>query len=169
MKKYLNGFIFLVLLLCIGCKKEITKTTIYDDTVFLLNDKVVYQTASEKTKQKSSTQFISILYADLFATSISAEELYDLGQMTLSCGDKQLMNNMIVDNYINDMGASIPSDASMRGDIELFVTQTYVRFFLRNPTAYELYFLKNVIMNDASMTPNLVYQAFASSNEYLFY
>jgi hypothetical protein len=159
----------LVMLVLAGCKKEITKKTVYDDTVFLLNDVVVYQSASQKNKQKSSTQFISILYADLFGSAISQEVLYDLSQLSQSCGDKQLLNNMLVDNYINGATANIPADAAMRANVEQFIKDTYIRFYLRNPTEYEKFFLKNAILGDVNLSPRLIYQAFASSNEYLFY
>ena len=63
----------------------------------------------------------------------------------------------------------IPSDAEMRADVEKFVQETYLRFFLRVPTAYEVFELKKEIENDPELTPELIYQAFALSNEYKFY
>ncbi len=57
----------------------------------------------------------------------------------------------------------------MRNDIDKFITDTYIRFYLRLPSEYERYFLKDLIQNDQEMTPELIYTSFALSNEYFFY
>ena len=65
--------------------------------------------------------------------------------------------------------ANIPSDADMRGDVDQFVEDCYLRFYLRKPTAYEQYALSDMIELDADMTVVDVYRAFLLSNEYMFY
>jgi hypothetical protein len=163
------GLFLLLSFSLVACKKENVKEIITDNVIYELNDKVLYQTASEKTKQKSSTQFISMLYEALFHTAISSKELYELNQLSLSNGDKQFINNLIVENYINSPTAIIPTDAAMRADITAFLQQTYIRFYLRKPSEYELHYLKQMILADAQLSPRIIYQAFATSNEYLFY
>ena len=47
--------------------------------------------------------------------------------------------------------------------------ETYKRFLVREPTEAETTYFKNYINSDPNVTPELVYFAFALSNEYLFY
>lgn len=56
------------LLLLAGCNRE--KRYIYE-----VEQQELYQNASEKRNLKSTTQFISIAYNDLFGSSITTEEL----------------------------------------------------------------------------------------------
>ncbi len=170
-RHYLKG---LLLVLCIaasfaGCKKEIIENTIYDNVIYDLDTVAVYSSSAEKTKQKSSDQYISILYADLFKKTIPSSELLKMSELALGSGDKQLLNELIMSSYLNDTDVKVPTDAQMRQDLDKFIDETYIRFFLRHPTEYERYFLKNLIQNDPGMTPDLVYSSFALSNEYLFY
>ncbi len=154
-----------------SCKKntQIINQKIVDNVIYEVRNEVIYQDNSEKTKQKSNTQYISILYANLFQTPISTSDLTDLSEVRTAVGDKQLVDELIINNSINDNNVQIPTDQTMRNDIDQFITDTYVRFFLRLPNAYEKHFLKNTIENDADLTPALIYSAFATSNEYKFY
>ena len=153
--------IFTVLLL-ISCKKDYRY--IYD-----VGNEVVYENNSEKNKQKSSAQFISILYSNLFQSSISLQETNELSELRMAMGDKQVADNLIINNYVNSAGVNIPTDADMRADIPKFVEETYIRFYLRKPSPYEAKFLEEEIVNDPGLTPKLIYAAFAESNEYKFY
>jgi hypothetical protein len=150
------------ILLFYSCKKEYRY--VYD-----VGNEVVYESNSEKNKQKSSAQFISILYSNLFQTSISLQESNQLSELRMAVGDKQVADNLIINNYINSAGVNLPSDADMRADIPKFVEETYIRFYLRKPTPYEAKFLKEEIENDPGLSPKLIYAAFAESNEYKFY
>jgi hypothetical protein len=87
----------------------------------------------------------------------------------MAIGDKQVADNLIINNYVNSSGVNIPSDSDMRNDIPKFVEETYLRFFLRKPTPYEAKFMKEAIESDPGLTPKLIYEAFAQSNEYKFY
>jgi hypothetical protein len=153
--------LFTVLLL-ISCKKDYRY--IYD-----VGNEVVYENNSEKNKQKSSAQFISILYSNLFQSSISLQESNELSELRMAMGDKQVADNLIINNYVNSAGVNIPTDADMRADISKFVEETYIRFYLRKPSPYEAKFLAEEIVNDPGLTPKLIYAAFAESNEYKFY
>jgi hypothetical protein len=166
-----------IILLCclsflvISCKKNITieKEQVIDNVIYELNPQVVYQSSSEKTKQKSAQQFLSILYANLFQISIPQNDLAELTDVRKANGDKAAIDEIIINSFINDSNIIIPTNAAMRSDIEAFIEATYIRFYLRLPTAYEVYYLKNKIEDDADLTPKLIYTSFALSNEYKYY
>ena len=46
---------------------------------------------------------------------------------------------------------------------------TYVRFLVRYPTEAERTWMRNFLTSNPAMTPELVYTAFALSEEYLHY
>jgi len=162
--KLMNKIILslLAILTLFSCKKEYRY--IYD-----VGNEVVYESNSEKNKEKSSAQFVSILYSNLFQSSISQQETNQLTELRMAIGDKQVADNLIINNYVNSSGVNIPSDSDMRNDISKFVEETYLRFFLRKPTPYEAKFMKEAIESDPGLTPKLIYEAFAQSNEYKFY
>ena len=164
-------FLLLLLMPFVSCKKEITvnKEQIVNNVIYELNPQVVYQSSSEKTKQKTAEQFLSILYANLFQTAIPQDDLIELSDLRLSNGDKAAIDELIINSFINDANVIVPTNAIMRADIDAFVEATYVRFYLRQPTAYEAYYLKNEIEGDTDLTPRLVYTSFALSNEYKYY
>lgn len=155
----------------IACKKNITieKEQLIDNVIYELNPQVVYQSSSEKTKQKSAQQFLSILYANLFQTAIPQDELATLTDVRKANGDKAAIDEILINAFINDANVIIPTNTEMRSDIESFVEAVYVRFYLRLPTAYEVYYLKSQIERDLDLTPKLIYTSFALSNEYKYY
>lgn len=154
-----------------ACKRETTiiRETIPDNYIYGIEGDTIYQSNAEKTKQKSSEQFISILYANLFQTTIPSNTLAELAEVRLATGDKQVSDELMLNAYINSGGAIVPGNSEMRADIEGFIEATYLRFFLRKPNPYEVYQLKEAIESDPDLTPELIYQAFALSNEYKFY
>lgn len=161
--------IFFVFLLLFGCKKDITQNVVYDNVIYEINPVEVYESNADKTRQKTSEQFISILYTDLFNEPISSDGLNDFSEVMLSFGDKGLMNTMALENMLNSFEVDIPSSDEMRNDIDKFIDETYLRFYLRYPSEYEKKYFHDLIEGDAGITPELVYAAFAQSNEYLFY
>lgn len=167
--KYL--FLFFALLAFSSCKKETTviNQPVVDNYIYGVNGENLYQSNVEKNKQKTPEQYISILYANLFQTSIPQGDLVDLAEVRLCIGDKQAADELIINSFVNSDNVTIPSDAEMRADIDQFIEETYLRFFLRKPSAYEIFELKKEIEDDAGLTPELIYQAFAVSNEYKFY
>lgn len=166
-----SNLILLTGILLAACKKEtkIIENVTYDNTIFQVDDQVLYSSNAQKNKQKSTTQFISILYADLFQTAVPGDVINDVVQLTLATGDKQATNELLVFNALNAPGVIIPTKAEMNADVDAFLDDTYVRFYLRKPTELERYYLGNLIQTDTSITPELIYSAFSLSNEYLFY
>ncbi len=164
--------IFLLLLVIsslTACKKTVIQNHVYDNVIYDVGKTAVYQSAAQKTRQKTTTQFISILYSDLFQSAIPNNQLNDLSILYLANGDKNMITEMLVSNYMNTTGVKLPSNTDMRADVDKFINNTYIHFYLRYPTSYELYYLKNMIQNDANITPELVYSSFVLSDEYWFY
>lgn len=162
-------FLFTIGLLFGSCKKDLSQQIIYDNVIYEVNPVSVYASNAEKTKQKSPEHFISILYSNLTNKSIPGDDLSNLSELALSFGDKELMNLVLLENMLGDPEITVPTNEEMRSNTEEFVTETYLKFFLRNPSVYETYFFKDLINKDASITSQMVYVAFAQSNEYLFY
>jgi hypothetical protein len=95
--------------------------------------------------------------------------LSDLTLIREATGDKQMADELFLNTFTNDGGAVIPSNNEMRADLDRFITETYLRFYLRLPNPYEIFEIKKAIDEDEDMTPDIIYQAFALSNEYKFY
>ena len=57
----------------------------------------------------------------------------------------------------------------MLDDPDGFLDETYHRFFVRNITEAEKTYLKNLIMANDSLTPEMLYYSFALSDEYQYY
>ena len=163
--------LFITLLSFSACKKEtnVVKQPVIDNYIYGIDGENLYQTNIEKNKQKTSEQYISILYANLFQSSVPQGDLIELAEVRLCIGDKQAADELILNSFVNNTSVTIPSDTEMRTDIDKFVEETYLRFFLRKPNAYEIFELKREIEQDPDLTPELIYQAFALSNEYKFY
>ena len=159
------------LLMLMSCKKEtqlVTQPTV-DNYIYEVNNEVVYQSNVEKTRQKTPELYLSILYSNLFQTTISNDDLTQLANIRTATGDKQMAGELFLNAFVNSGNDIIPSNSEMREDIEQFIVDTYVRFFLRIPSPYEVFELKKEIEDDINLTPSLIYQAFALSNEYKFY
>jgi hypothetical protein len=163
------AFVISIAIFTFSCKKEIEEKVVYDNTIYQMENIPVYGSAAEKNKQKTPLQFISILYADLFNLRISNIELNDLVQVELSIGDKNVFKELIFKHYINSSGVTLPTATAMHADPSTFATNIYLRFFQRNPTGYEKYYLENLINTDASLSPEIIYTAFVLSEEYNFY
>jgi len=155
-------FMLIVVIAAVGCTKE--KTYVYD-----VNNVNIYQPGNSKTTAKTTTEFISIAYADLFNTTISNSKLIELITAYASFGDKKLIEDRIIRQFLADTTLVIPTSTVMRNDISFFVTRSYNRFFNRAPNEFEKTHLKNKIQNDISITPAMVYYAIMTSNEYRYY
>lgn len=172
MKNRILYFLFSmgILLTFSNCKKEIvTQNEVNTDYIYNVDNEVIYQSNVEKTRQKTPELYISILYSNLFQTTIPANDLSQLTGIRAATGDKQLADELFLNAFVNGGEALIPTNQQMRDDIEGFIMETYLRFFLRIPTAYEVFELKKEIEADTQLTPELIYQGFALSNEYKFY
>jgi hypothetical protein len=165
MRKYISHGILmagLLLFLSSGCKREVIYT--YD-----VNDVDVHQPGATKPNVKSDLEVLSIAYSDLFGSSIPTDKLEALALSYQSFGDKRLVMEMVILNFLNDPSVQIPTDAAMRANIESFVDATYRKFFVREPSAFERWFVSDLIRKDATLTPDIVYYAFMTSVEYRFY
>lgn len=150
------------MLLANSCKKEY-------ETDFEVNELPVERTDLNKNKAKSEQQFISILSTNLLQKPVSIDEIVRTQRVIESVGDKSLVKEIIISNYMNRPEVEIPSDSLMRADIEGFITETYRKFYVRYPTELEKSWFVNFIESNPTVTPELVYVAFASSVEYQFY
>jgi len=159
----------LVIVSSSSCKKNVLEKTVYDNVIYQVDTVNLYSSNADKTKQKSAEQFISILFSNLTTETIPSDDLNNIAEVSYSFGDNGLMNTMLLENFLGNPGIDIPTDDEMRDNIEQFVVDTYLKFYLRQPDEYEKYYFINLISQDASITPEMVYASFAQSNEYLFY
>lgn len=152
----------IALLVVSGCKKETFFT-------YEVEDVDVSQPGAVKPNVKSDLEFISIAYTDLFGSTISPSQLQDLALAYQSLGDKRTAIDMIILNFLNESGLQIPSNTTMRADVDGFVEDTYRKFLVREPSAYEKWFVVNHIETDNGITPEMVWYAFMTCQEYRFY
>lgn len=158
-------FLFVLVSIAItSCKKETNKSYIYD-----VNNVGVAQDGVAKPNVKSTVEFISIAYSDLYGNTIDQTKLTDLGTAYNAFGDKKLIEDLIIRNFLNANGVSIPTIVAMNADVNLFVINTYKKFYNREPNEFELWQMKSLIQSDVNTTPELVYYAFMTSNEYRYY
>ncbi len=156
--------LLLILPAVTSCRKE--KSYVYG-----VKDVTVSQEGSLKPNVKTTTEFISIAYADIFGTSISNADLVKLSTAYSSFGDRKLIEDMVIRNFLNRTTPppQVPAKASMTADVGKFVSDTYKKFYNRSPNEYEKWFVTNLIKSDTSVTPELVYYSFLTSNEYRYY
>jgi hypothetical protein len=154
--------LFAGLLLLSSCKKE-------DVFTYEVNDVSVNQPGAVKPNVKSDLEVISIAHTDLFGATISPSDLQELALSYQAFGDKRLMIDMIILNFLNEPNIQVPTATDMRADVEGFVSASYRKFFVREPTAFEQWFVSDLIRKDADLSPELVYYGFMTSNEYRYY
>lgn len=137
--------------------------------LYEVNPVEVTQPGADKVNQKSDLEFLSLAYSDLFGSTIPANELNRMVIAYESMGDKALVADMIIRNLLNSPGVQIPSGSSMRANPDQFITDTYRKFFIREPGEYERWYLRQLITEDPDMTPEMIYYAFLTSAEYRYY
>lgn len=137
--------------------------------VYQVNPESVAPPNADKSKLKSEEQYISILYANLFQKALSANELLDVTDVIFSIGDKDLAHEVVISNLMNRPDVKLPPDSLMRADIPGFIHETYERFLVREPTQAELTWFTNFIESHPDLSTEMVFFAFALSNEYLYY
>jgi len=158
-----NIILICSMLILFSCKKE-------KNVIYKLNDVIIEQNSANKDHLKSTTEFISIAYSDIFGTIISISKLSDLTQTYKAFGDKFLIEEMIIKNFLNEPTNLIPAiDTTSETAIENFVTDTYKKLYNRNPDEYELWFVADMITKDNDLTAELVYYSLMTSNEYRYY
>ena len=139
------------------------------DFIYGVNDLEVVRPTGNKGYQKSLTEFISIAYADVFDANITQDVLLDLSTPYAAFGDLKYIEDLIIQNFLNDQSAQLPSNTVMRANVDLFITETYNRFYNRNPNEFELWYMKDLIDSNSDITPELVYYSMMTSNEYRYY
>jgi hypothetical protein len=160
--KITASFMFLLFVAFSSCKKETTY-------IYHVNDEHVQQPGGDKENVKSTTEFISIAYSDLFNTTIPNDTLVALDAAYTSFGDKKLIEDMIIRHFLNSPNVQLPSDSVMNANVPQFVSETYRKFLNRDPNEFEKYFITNIIQGNTNVTPVLVYYAMMTSNEYRYY
>lgn len=147
-----------------ACKKQ-------ENTYAVVNTPVQGDNLN-KDKAKSNIEFHSILSTNLFQKPSSINELSRTDRVIQSCGDKSLINEVIISNYMNSPDVRLPSRQRMIDSTDRFIEETYIRFFIRRPTEAELTWFRNYInanKTNPNFRPELIYSAFAASDEYMFY
>ena len=139
------------------------------DDVYELNQINATSYNANKDKLKSTNQYISILHANLFQQALSANELVEISRCIQSIGDKQVAHEIVLSNLMNKGGVIIPSDSLMRDDLNLFLEETYNRFFVRDITEAEREFFLTFFESHPNVSAEMVYMAFSLSNEYQYY
>ncbi|MFZ9971457.1 MAG: hypothetical protein ACO3GK_09130, partial [Bacteroidia bacterium] len=76
---------------------------------------------------------------------------------------------MVLSNYFNTQGLSIPTNSAMRADVEAFVFDSYKRFFLRYPSEGEKTWMIQYINRNDQLSVEMIYTGFAASDEYQYY
>lgn len=153
---------FLLMAVLVSCRTEY-------ETDFEVNEQPVYRADILKNKSKSDQQYIAILSTNLLQKPVSIDEIVRTQRVIESVGDKGLVKELIISNFMNRPDVVIPSDSLMRSDIDLFIKNTYRKFFVREPSELEKSFFRNFIEANPAVTAEMVYVAFASSDEYQFY
>lgn len=155
--------ILVISLFFTSCKKQETK---YE---YVVNNVDILPSNVNKTRMKTTDQYVSILYANLFQKALSSNNLFTISQCFDSVGDQILARQILIANLMKKQGVIIPSLNDMNADLDKFVVDTYVRFYVRKPTESEREYMKKTIQADPNITPELVYIAFALSDEYMYY
>ncbi len=161
---YKNCWILPLLLVSVlsSCKKD-------TDFIYGVTDVDIQKPDANKPNVKSTFTFISIAYSDLFGANISQTQLVELQTAYAAFGDQRMVEQMIIKNFLNDGGVDIPSQSEMNADVEQFIKDSYVKFFNRLPNEFELWHIENETAGDNSITPELIYFAMMTSNEYRYY
>jgi hypothetical protein len=129
----------------------------------------VNQGGGQKTNQKSTTEFISIAYSDLYGTVIPQTKLVNLSVAYSSFGDLKVIEKRIIANFLNDTTINLPATPAVNGDTTLFITNAYKKFFNREPNEFEKFKWQELISTNTSVTPMTIYFALMTSDEYRFY
>lgn len=140
-----------------------------DYYIYGLQDAEIQSEQADKRNLKTRSQYIAVLYSNLFQKGINPAELQEIERAISSIGDETLAKRMVISTLLRKPDARVPTLVEMREDVETFVRETYIRFLVRNPTQAELIFMRNFIQSRPELEPHIIYTTFALSNEYQFY
>ena len=137
--------------------------------LYEVNEVEVRQAGVEKNTLKGDLEFISLAYSDLFGTTLTENQLLVLVTGYNAMGDKGLIADVIIRNFLNNPAADVPGVQEMKADVPAFIRETYRRFYVREPGEYELWYFENLIATDDSITPEIIFYAFLTSDEYRYF
>ena len=160
MKKLI--FVLIIPFVFTSCNKE-------TEYIYEVNDVQVRQDVIGKGILKSTIEFLSIAYSDIYGNTISQNQLNRLSLLYLAFGDKKLLEDLLIKNMINRPEALLPNNQTMRADVDLFVVNAYQKLYNRSPNELEVFTLKKNINENAQMTAVMVYYAMMTSDEYRYY
>jgi len=161
-KLYIYSLLFILLFGGLyACRKEIKK-------IFEVQTQPVSLTSINKNLFKKEIEFISIAYSDLFGKTIPADELSNSIRCYSGSNDKDLITDRIIRSYLNRSNIIIPSKVQMLNDVPTFISNTYTKFYQRPPTEMEKYKAVQMINNNSTLTPTIIYYSFLTSDEYKF-
>lgn len=150
------------MLLLFSCTKE-------KEIVYELNPVSVTQSGGDKSQPKSTAQFVSIAWQDLFGSNIPQSELVKLNTAYTSFGDKKVVEDAIIRNFLNKPGLNVPAVPSVNGDTLAFIRNSYLKFYNREPGVFESHYLREQFRQNTALTPVVFYYALMTSDEYRFY
>jgi hypothetical protein len=122
-----------------------------------------------KDRLKTNEQWVAIVHTNLFQAGMPANDLYNAARVFESIGDQSIAREVLLSNFFNQPDLDLLSREEMLDNLEAFIDETYVRFFTRYPTQAERTYVREFILNNPGMTPELVYMSFALSDEYRYY
>ena len=140
-----------------SCKKK-------QEYVYDVNDETISAAGVQKPNVKSNTEFISIAHTDVMGTTVSAGNLNELKTQYLAFGDKGVVEDLIIRNFMNKSGNTLPT--SIGTDKKAFVTNAYKKVYNRVPNEYEIYYLTDLLNKNSSITAEMFYYSLMTSNEY---
>lgn len=162
MKHATTSLLLAVVMALAGCRSE-------PEVTYGLQPLQIGSDNAQKDRVKSIDQWISILHADLFGESLGSAELFEIKQGFFSIGDQDIARESLVSNFMQRPDVVLPDASLMSSDPDTFIDETYVRFLVRYPTEAERTWMRNDLAANPTLTPELVYTAFALSEEYLHY
>lgn len=155
--KFNVSALFFVAVVFFSCKKK-------QEYVYDVNDETISAAGVQKPNVKSNTEFISIAHTDVMGTTVSAGNLNELKTQYLAFGDKGVVEDLIIRNFMNKSGNTIPT--SIGTDKKAFITNAYKKVYNRVPNEYEIYYLTDLLNKNSSITAEMFYYSLMTSNEY---
>lgn len=168
-RTYHFRFILFCLLSFILSLVGISCEPVEDHYIYGLEEAIIESDQADKRNLKSRTQYISVLYSNLFQRGIDPGELQEIERAIASIGDETLAKRMVISTLLRQPDSRVPTMVEMREDVETFIKESYVRFLVRAPTQAELIFMRNFINARPELEPHIIYTTFALSDEYQFY
>tara|TARA_B110000503_G_scaffold11817_1_gene15970 strand:+ start:2648 stop:3178 length:531 start_codon:yes stop_codon:yes gene_type:complete len=146
----------------VGCRPE-------PEVTFELQGLEVTPGFADKDRLKTNEQWVAIVHTNLFQTGMPANELYNVARVFESIGDQSIAREVLLSNFFNQPDLTLTPTDEMLADPDAFIDATYLRFYTRFPTQAERTFVREFILNNPGMTPELVYMSFGLSEEYRYY